>query len=104
MDKGAFVPLKINPSPLRRQLQHRAQLPCRHFHAPQPAPQANILKARSTLKSFEEFLSSKGSLEAASARVDKTRAGADKIGTISRIAGPAAIANAISDFKWSNTR
>lgn len=53
---------------------------------------SEILKPRSSLKTFEEFLKSKGSVEAVLQSVGKTRAVVDKIAVISRVAGPASIA------------
>jgi hypothetical protein len=53
---------------------------------------SEILKPRSSLKSFEEFLESKGSVEAVLRSVGKTRAVVDKIAVVSRAAGPASIA------------
>lgn len=52
---------------------------------------SEILKPRTSLKSFEEFVASKGSIEAVLKSVGKTRAVVDKIGAVSRVAGPAAI-------------
>lgn len=52
---------------------------------------SEILKPRASLKSFEEFVARKGSIEAVLKSVGKTRAVVDKIGAASRVAGPAAI-------------
>jgi len=52
---------------------------------------SEILKPRASLKSLEQFLAEKGSIEAVLKSVGKTRAVVDKIGVVSRVAGPAAI-------------
>lgn len=57
---------------------------------------SEILKPRSSLKSFERFVAEKGSIEAVLKSVGKTRAVVDKIGVVSRVAGPAAIVLEIS--------
>ena len=52
---------------------------------------SEILKPRSSLKSLEQILAEKGTIEAVLKSVGKTRAVVDKIGVVSRVAGPAAI-------------
>jgi hypothetical protein len=47
-------------------------------------------------KSFEQFVAQKGSIEAVLRSVGKTRAVVDKIGVVSRVAGPASIVLEIS--------
>ncbi len=52
---------------------------------------AEILKSRKNLKTFEQFLAQKGTVEAVMQSVGKTRAVVDKIAVASRVAGPALI-------------
>lgn len=52
---------------------------------------SELLKPRAGLKSFEQFLAEKGTVEAVLRSVGKTRAVVDRIAVASRVAGPAAI-------------
>lgn len=57
---------------------------------------SEILKPANSLKSFEQFMAQKGSIEAVLKSVGKTRAVVDRIGVASRVAGPASIVLEIS--------
>ena len=57
---------------------------------------SEILKPRASLKTFDQFLQQKGSIEAALSSVGKTRQVVDRIGVISRVAGPATIIISVS--------
>ena len=57
---------------------------------------SEILKSKSSLKSFDQFLKQKGTIEAVLNSVGKTRQVVDKIGVVSRVAGPATIVVSIS--------
>jgi hypothetical protein len=57
---------------------------------------SEILKPRASLKTLEQFVQQKGSIEAVLKSVGNTRQVVDKIGVVSRVAGPAAIAIEIS--------
>jgi len=57
---------------------------------------SEILKSRASLKTAEQLLSEKGSIEAVLESVGKTRQVVDRIGIVSRLAGPAAIVLEIS--------
>jgi hypothetical protein len=57
---------------------------------------SELLKPAKSLKSFEQFVAQKGSIEAVLKSVGKTRAVVDKIGVVSRVAGPASIVLEIS--------
>jgi len=52
---------------------------------------SEILKPARSLKSFEEFMAHKGTIEGVLRSVGKTRAVVDRIGVVSRVAGPASI-------------
>ena len=52
---------------------------------------SEIIKPSNSLKTLDKFLAEKGTIEAVLKSVGKTRAVVDKIGAISRIAGPASI-------------
>lgn len=52
---------------------------------------SEILKPRASLKSFEQFLAEKGTIEAVLRSVGKTRASVDRFAAVSRVAGPALI-------------
>jgi hypothetical protein len=57
---------------------------------------SEMLKPRASLKTAEQLLSEKGSIEAVLESVGKTRQVVDRIGIVSRFAGPAAIVLEIS--------
>ena len=57
---------------------------------------SEILKPRSSLKTAEQLLAEKGSIEAVLESVGRTRQVVDRIGIVSRTAGPAAIVLQIS--------
>ena len=57
---------------------------------------SEILKPRASLKTAEQLLTEKGSIEAVLESVGKTRQVVDRIGIVSRLAGPAAIVLEIS--------
>ena len=57
---------------------------------------SEILKPRANLKTFEQFLQQKGSIDAVLSSVGKTRQVVDRIGVISRVAGPATIVISIA--------
>lgn len=52
---------------------------------------SEILKSKSSLKTFDQFLAQKGSIEAVLNSVGKTRQVVDKIAVVSRVAGPATV-------------
>jgi hypothetical protein len=52
---------------------------------------SELLKPRSTLKDFDQFLRQKGTIEAVVSSVGKTRQIVDRIAVFSRVAGPATI-------------
>ena len=57
---------------------------------------SEILKPKSSLKSLDQLLKQKGTIEAVLNSVGKTRQVVDKIGVIARVAGPATIILSIS--------
>jgi hypothetical protein len=57
---------------------------------------SELLKPGASLRSFEQFVAEKGTIEAVLRSVGRTRAVVDKIGVASRVAGPAAIVLEIS--------
>jgi hypothetical protein len=57
---------------------------------------AEIIKPRSSLKTVEQFLAQKGTIEAVMQSLGKTRAVVDKIAVVGRVAGPSLIVLQIS--------
>jgi hypothetical protein len=68
----------------------------RHRLSPFGQLYSEILKPQANLKGFQQFLNQKGSIEAVLSSVGKTRQIVDKIGVVSRVAGPATVMLSIS--------